>query len=75
MFNCGMLAVELPAPTIDHLFQSHANQETLITPHLEKQVLIIEGGQVKEEISFSLSGFDRALVEAGGWVEYADTRY
>jgi 3-isopropylmalate/(R)-2-methylmalate dehydratase small subunit len=38
-------------------------------------VLIIEGDQVKEEISFSLSGFDRALVEAGGWVEYADTHY
>jgi 3-isopropylmalate/(R)-2-methylmalate dehydratase small subunit len=75
MFNCGMLAVELPVSTIDHLFQSHANQETRITSHLEKQVLIIEGGQAKEEISFSLSGFDRALVEAGGWVEYADSRY
>jgi 3-isopropylmalate/(R)-2-methylmalate dehydratase small subunit len=75
MFNCGMLAVELPSSTIDHLFQSHANQETTITTHLEKQMLIIDGGQVKEEISFSLSGFDRALVEAGGWVEYADTHY
>lgn len=75
MFNCGMLALELPASTIDHLFQSRANKETIITSHLEKQLLIIEGGQVKEEISFSLSGFDRALVEAGGWVEYADTRY
>jgi 3-isopropylmalate/(R)-2-methylmalate dehydratase small subunit len=75
MFNCGMLAIDLPASTIDHLFQSHANQETIITSHLAKQVLIIEGGQVKEEISFSLSGFDRSLVEAGGWVEYADTHY
>jgi 3-isopropylmalate/(R)-2-methylmalate dehydratase small subunit len=75
MFNCGMLAIELPASTIDHLFQSHANQETTITSHLAKQVLIIEGGQVKEEISFSLTGFDRSLVEAGGWVEYADTHY
>jgi 3-isopropylmalate/(R)-2-methylmalate dehydratase small subunit len=75
MFNCGMLALELPASTIDHLFQSCANKETIITSHLEKQLLVIEEGQVKEEISFSLSGFDRALVEAGGWVEYADTRY
>jgi 3-isopropylmalate/(R)-2-methylmalate dehydratase small subunit len=75
MFNCGMLAVELPASTIDHLFQSHANQETIITSDFEKQVLIIEGSQVKEEISFALSGFDRALVEAGGWVEYADSHY
>ena len=75
MFNCGMLALELPVSTINHLFQSCANKETIITPHLEKQLLIIEIGQVKEEISFSLSGFDRDLVEAGGWVEYADTRY
>jgi 3-isopropylmalate/(R)-2-methylmalate dehydratase small subunit len=75
MFNCGMLALELPASTIDHLFQSHANQETIITSDFEKQVLIIEGSQVKEEISFALSGFDRALVEAGGWVEYADSHY
>ena len=75
MFNCGMLAVELPASTINHLFQSHANQQTIITSDFEKQVLIIEGDQVKEEISFSITGFDRALVEAGGWVEYADTHY
>ena len=75
MYNCGMLAVELPASTIDHLFQSHANQGIIITPHLDKQVLTIEKGQEKEEIGFSLSGFDRALVEAGGWVEYADTHY
>ena len=75
MFNCGMLAVELPASTIDHLFQSYANQETMITSHFEKQVLIIEGGQQKEEIRFSLSGFDRALVKAGGWLEFADTHY
>ena len=75
MFNCGMLAVELPTSTINHLFQSHANQQTIITSDFEKQVLIIEGDQVKEEISFAITGFDRALVEAGGWVEYADTHY
>jgi 3-isopropylmalate/(R)-2-methylmalate dehydratase small subunit len=75
MFNCGMLAVELPVPTIDHLFQSYANQETIIASHFEKQVLIVEAGRMKEEISFSLSDFDRALAEAGGWLEYADTRY
>ena len=75
MFNCGMLAIELPSSTIDHFFQSHADQETIITCHFEKQVLVIEGGRGKEEISFSVSDFDRALVEAGGWVEYADTHY
>ena len=75
MFNCGMLAIELPSSTIDHLFQSYAHQETIITIHFEKQLLTIEGGQGKEEIRFSLSEFDLALVKAGGWVEYADTHY
>jgi 3-isopropylmalate/(R)-2-methylmalate dehydratase small subunit len=75
MFNCGMLAVELPAATIDHLFESYANQKTIITSHFEKQVLTFEADRLKEDISFSLSGFDRALVKAGGWLEYADARY
>jgi 3-isopropylmalate/(R)-2-methylmalate dehydratase small subunit len=75
MFNCGMLAAELPAPTIDHLFQSYAQQETIVTTNLKKQVFIIEAGETSEEIKFSIADFDRALVEAGGWVEYADTRY
>ena len=75
MFNCGMLAVELPPSIIDHLFQSFANQETTVTTHLEKQVFIIEAGGKIEEIKFRLSDFDRALVEAGGWVEYADLHY
>ena len=75
MFNCGMLAVELPAATIDHLFESYANQKTIITSHFEKQVLTVEARRLKEDIGFSLSGFDRALVKAGGWLEYADARY
>lgn len=75
MFNCGMLAVELPPSIIDHLFQSFANQETTVTTHLEKQVFIIEAGGKREEIKFRLSDFDRALVKAGGWVEYADLHY
>ena len=75
MFNCGMLAAELPAPTIDHLFKSCAQQETIVTTDLRKQMFIIEAGETREEIKFSLSDFDRALVEAGGWVEYADTHY
>jgi len=75
MFNCGILAVELPPSIIDHLFQSFANQQTTLKTHLEKQVFIIEAGGKREEIKFRLSDFDRALVEAGGWVEYADLHY
>ena len=75
MFNCGMLAVELPPAIIDHLFQSCADQQTAVTTHLKKQVFVIEAGGKKEEIKFRLSDFDRALIEAGGWLEYADRHY
>ena len=75
MFNCGMLAIELPATTIDQLFQTYAGVKTDVKTYLKKQVFIIKAGQKEEEINFSLPDFDRALIEAGGWVEYADSQY
>jgi 3-isopropylmalate/(R)-2-methylmalate dehydratase small subunit len=75
MFNCGMLAVELPASVIDDLFQTFVNQQITLTTHLKKQMFSIESDGRKQEIQFRLSDFDRALVEAGGWLEYADRHY
>jgi 3-isopropylmalate/(R)-2-methylmalate dehydratase small subunit len=75
MFNCGMLAVELPVSDIDHLFQTFVNQQITLTTLLKKQVFSIDGDRRKQEIQFRLSDFDRALVEAGGWLEYADRHY
>lgn len=75
MFNCGMLAVDLPPAVIDHLFQCCVDQQTTVTTHLKKQIFIIDAGGEKEQIEFRLTDFDRALVEAGGWVQYADRRY
>jgi 3-isopropylmalate/(R)-2-methylmalate dehydratase small subunit len=75
MFNCGMLAVELPPDVIEHLFQSCARYETSVTTDLKKQAFSVETGGKEEEIKFRLSDFDRAIVEAGGWLEYADRHY
>ena len=75
MFNCGMLAVELPTADIDHLFASYSQRETTVTTDLKNQVFTIEADSQKEDIKFSLPDFARALVEVGGWVEYADDRY
>ncbi|MCJ7618142.1 MAG: 3-isopropylmalate dehydratase small subunit [Desulfobacterales bacterium] len=75
MFNCGMMAVELPAQTIDHLFQIFSGKETFIETDLEKNVFILKADGLEEEAGFSISDFDRALVAAGGWVGYADDRY
>ena len=75
MFNCGMLAIELPVPAIDDLFQICAGHKANVTTDLDRQIFIIRAGENEKEIKFSLPDFDRALIEAGGWVEYADSSY
>ncbi len=75
MFNCGMMAVELPSQAINHIFQVFSGKETFIETDLEKNVFIIKADELEEEAGFSISDFDQALVAAGGWVEYADAKY
>ena len=75
MFNCGLLVVELPADTIARLFTDYARGETVATADVARDVIQIRAGAKAEEIPFTLSDFDRQLVEAGGWLEYADARY
>ncbi|MFP4194006.1 MAG: 3-isopropylmalate dehydratase small subunit [Desulfobacterales bacterium] len=76
MFNCGMLAIELPSESINRIFNEFSGPDTSIYADLENSVLNISGKDGREgKIAFSISEFDRALVEAGGWVEYADANY
>jgi 3-isopropylmalate/(R)-2-methylmalate dehydratase small subunit len=75
MFNCGMMAVELPGRTINHIFQVFSGKETSIETDLEKNIFILKADGLEEEAGFSISDFDRSLVAAGGWVEYADAKY
>ena len=71
MFNCGMLAVELPATTIDHIFGKGKGQDASITTDLNAPCFTLEVAGQAEKIPFQLAAFDRTLIEAGGWVEYA----
>ena len=75
MFNCGMLAIELPKETIDSLFKKYSGRETIIEVDLKKDKLYVSAGDDSEVIDFTISGFDKTLVQEGGWVEYADKRY
>ncbi len=75
MFNCGMMAVELPGQTIDDIFKEFAGKETHLETDFENNVFIITADGLHQEVSFSISDFDRALVMTGGWVEYADAKY
>ena len=75
MFNCGMLAIELPPDAIDTLFIEFAGRDTTIEADLDAGMLRVASGYRQSEIPFSISDFDRALVEAGGWLEFADNNY
>ncbi len=75
MFNNGMLAVELDKDEIDEIFREFAGKKTVITTDFDKGLFILEADGKKKTISFSISQFDRDLVKAGGWVEYADSHY
>jgi len=76
MYNCGMIAVELPAPVLDEIFRDFG-----ITGNTELKVDIGKGsftftnGPKVKSFPFVLSNFEKALVEAGGWVEYAAKKY
>jgi 3-isopropylmalate/(R)-2-methylmalate dehydratase small subunit len=75
MFNCGLLAIELPAGTVDHLFTVYAGRSPSIDIDLDQAILTIRAADGSEQMPFTISDFDRALVTAGGWLEYADEKY
>lgn len=75
MFNCGMMAVELAPEEIDALFAKFSGQETTLSVDMETKTLTFKSAAEEMSLPFSLSGFDQALVEAGGWVGYADSHY
>lgn len=75
MFNCGMMAVELPAEMVERLFAVFAGKDTTVRTDLETNLFVFEADGVLETIPFTLSEYDRALVTAGGWVDYADVNY
>lgn len=75
MYNCGMLAIELPTEKIEYLFENYVGKDTSITIDVEKNKIIITSTDQSEEIDFKVGEFDKTLVKEGGWVGYADKNY
>jgi 3-isopropylmalate/(R)-2-methylmalate dehydratase small subunit len=74
MFNCGMLAIELPREDIESIFS--LGSQTTVKVDLEHSLISTENEQGNSlSISFSINEFDRDLVMAGGWLTYADQKY
>ena len=75
MFNCGMMAVEIPGETLDQLFTRFSGKATEVATDFENSRLKMSCTGDELELDFTISDFDRALVKAGGWVDYADGHY
>ena len=75
MFNCGMLAIELPKEDIEQLIALQQVGKVEVAVDLEGQRVTAKAGSEEKLFSFEVSQFDKALVNAGGWVEFADARY
>jgi len=75
MFNCGMLAIELPKADIDALIALGKQGDLEVSVDLPGQKLEARASGKTLSFAFEISPFDKALVDAGGWVEFADARY
>ncbi len=75
MYNCGLLAIELPEDVINDLFNKFKSKEVECSIDIDASKLKVYDQDNSEEISFSISGFDKALIKADGWVGYADANY
>ena len=75
MINCGMIAAELPAETLEALFRDFRGTGTTLAVDIPAASLTFTGGGNTRTVPFMLEGFEKALVEAGGWLEYAAARY
>ncbi len=75
MFNCGMLAIELPKKSIDFIFNEFDSDSTMVEIDIKNCIISLESDSKNKKIEFEVSEFDQELVFAGGWVEYADANY
>jgi 3-isopropylmalate/(R)-2-methylmalate dehydratase small subunit len=75
MYNCGMIAAEAKPGDIDEIFKVFAKEQTVLNVDLDAEILGFTAFGKSKTIPLILSEFERALIEAGGWVEYAAKRY
>jgi len=57
------------------LFSKFSGREAFIKTDFENSRFVFTSGDFTETVPFAISDFDRQLVMAGGWVDFADTRY
>jgi 3-isopropylmalate/(R)-2-methylmalate dehydratase small subunit len=76
MFNCGILAIELNLDDINKLFALQGDVH--IDVDLDGETVTateVNGEKNSVSCNFTLNPFDKKLIEAGGWLAYADQNY
>lgn len=76
MYNCGMLAAELPPDLIAALFDRFSGAHTELAVDLDSMILKFsskESGAL--EAPLSLGEFELAMLKSSGWLEFAAARY
>lgn len=74
MFNCGILAMELPKEDIDAIF-AMKGQLSFDVDMDGGNVTVTSAEGVTVTFDFVLNPFDKELVSAGGWLAYAESKY
>jgi 3-isopropylmalate/(R)-2-methylmalate dehydratase small subunit len=62
----------LPKKDIDSLFA--LGDKVTIAVDIDQETVIAKGA-AEVSCKFTLNSFDKALVQAGGWLAYADKKY
>lgn len=75
MYNCGMLAIELPGDKIEYILKKYKGKGTYLKVDIDKSIIEIKARDKEDIINFKIDDFDKVLVKAGGWLEYADANY
>lgn len=75
MFNCGILAIQLPKEDINKLFAIEG--DVAIDVDMSKCEMTATSAKGGEPVvcSFDMNSFDKDLVSAGGWLAYADQKF
>ena len=75
MYNCGMIAAELEPEILDEIFRVFGGGEAELIVDIDREIFTFKNKEKEKTAVFALKGFEKALVDAGGWIEYAVKHY
>ncbi|MGI5171993.1 3-isopropylmalate dehydratase small subunit [Treponema sp. OMZ 840] len=77
MFNRGMLAAELDEQSVENIFSLFADKDCRCRIEVgdTASTIAVNTAALSKLYRFHLNPFDKALVESGGWLGYAERHY